>query len=140
MHRKSYNRFESIFPHINEVINEVANTPIKNFKNDVYMSSNPKANVLKFDNHLEIHLALPGFKKDDVKVEINDQTLKISSNSKADETKPFKHQEWGLGSFERIFTLPQESDLSALSATMTAGVLKIEIPKSASFSKSIEIK
>jgi HSP20 family protein len=104
----------------------------------------PSANVKETENKFEIELAVPGFEKSEVKVELNDKVLTISSereekNEEKDEK--FSRREFKYSSFSRSFRLPENVQESEIKANFKNGVLSIEIPKAIEVKKvkSIEI-
>ena len=115
----------------NSVLNELlrdtlpANTqPAKSFV--------PAADVLESEQGFELQLALPGVAKEDVKIDFQDGQLVISGERKAleaDENAPkFRRVETGYGSFSRSFRLPDTMDVTAISAELTDGILRVTLP------------
>src|SRR3981189_1956761 len=70
----------------------------------------PSVDIAENEKSYELHIAAPGMKKDDFKVELKDNVLTVSgerkfSNEKKD--KNFHSIETQYGSFSRSFTLPE---------------------------------
>jgi HSP20 family protein len=109
------------------------------FYNDSYekelcqSNHTPKVNVKENDNSFELSLAVPGMKRDDFKIEINDNILTVSSekrNEKEENENKFRRVEYSYSSFSRSFTLPDEIvDYEKIKANYNNGELFIEIPK-----------
>jgi HSP20 family protein len=104
----------------------------------------PSANVKEKENKFEIELAVPGFDKEHVKVELNDKVLTISSareeqNEEKDEK--YSRREFRYSSFSRSFRLPENIQESEIKANFKNGILTIEVPKALEVKKvkSIEI-
>jgi HSP20 family protein len=98
----------------------------------------PEAHVFKAD--------LPGLKKEEVKVEIEEgRVLQISgerSVEKEDKNDKWHRVERGRGKFLRRFWLPENAKVDEVKASMENGVLTFTIPKSEEKKpevKSIEI-
>ncbi|KAI5584456.1 hypothetical protein POPTR_006G093500v4 [Populus trichocarpa] len=98
----------------------------------------PEAHVFKAD--------LPGLKKEEVKVEIEEgRVLQISgerSVEKEDKNDKWHRVERGRGKFLRRFWLPENAKVDEVKASMENGVLTVTIPKSEEKKpevKSIEI-
>ncbi|RMG83210.1 MAG: Hsp20/alpha crystallin family protein [Bacteroidetes bacterium] len=92
----------------------------------------PSVNVSEEDKAFEVSVALPGFDKNDVEVEIRDGILCIRSEkqySDEDRSKNFIRQEFGYASFQRMFELPPDADPDKVQATMKNGVLDIRIAR-----------
>lgn len=76
---------------------------------------------------------LPGLKKEEVKVEVDDgRVLKIHGERKVE--KDDKNDKWHRvercrGKFLRRFRLPENAKTDEIKATMDSGVLKVVIPK-----------
>eukprot|EP00258_Populus_trichocarpa_P005360 XP_002308192.3 class I heat shock protein [Populus trichocarpa] len=98
----------------------------------------PEAHVFKAD--------LPGLKKEEVKVEIEEgRVLQISgerSVEKEDKNDKWHRVERGRGKFLRRFWLPENAKVDEVKASMENGVLTVTIPKAEEKKpevKSIEI-
>jgi HSP20 family protein len=96
------------------------------------MTFTPRMDVYEKDNTLVFKAELPGLKKEDVQVEINNGYLVIKGESKA--TTEVKEQayyrtERTFGSFYRSLPLPWEVTPQQIKATLTDGVLEVQIPK-----------
>ena len=77
---------------------------------------------------------LPGLKKDDVKVELNDNLLTISSDKEEkteEKNRGYIMRERRSFSFRRSFRLPQDVRADDISADFTDGILTIEVPRTA---------
>ena len=85
----------------------------------------PETHVFKAD--------LPGLKKEEVKVEVEDgSVLKISGERKREEeekTDTWHRVERSSGSFLRRFRLPENAKVDRVRAAMENGVLTVTVPK-----------
>ena len=96
------------------------------------MTFAPRMDVYEKDGALVLTAELPGLKKEDVQVEIYNGNLVIKGESKA--TKEIKEEayyrtERTFGSFYRSLPLPWEVTPEQIKATLTDGVLEVQIPK-----------
>ena len=92
----------------------------------------PKVNISETDDYFSVHLAAPGMKKEDFKVEIDNQVLSISSemkNETSNEEDTFTRKEFEYASFNRSFTLPESVDAKNIKASYEDGILKLTLPK-----------
>jgi HSP20 family protein len=92
----------------------------------------PAVNVEETDKEFNIEVAAPGLEKNDLKINVNDGVLTISSEKKTEneeKNEKFIRREFGYTSFARSFTLPDDTDVDKIGASHKNGVLKITIPK-----------
>lgn len=95
-------------------------------------ASMPAVNIKELDNQFEIDLAVPGKKKSDFEIEVEDALLSISSTTKEEqhtEKAKFTRREFSYNSFKRTFTIPDSVDPSNIEAQYSEGVLKLRLPK-----------
>ena len=80
----------------------------------------------------DIKAELPGIKKEDLDIEIEENYLR-NKDKKYDETKEeeknYKHSEFNYGEFSRTIQLPEEIDIEKTEAKLEHGILKITAPK-----------
>ena len=77
-------------------------------------------------------MAVPGFKKSDFVIDVEDEILSISMEvKKEDEQKEenYSRKEYEYSSFKRSFTLPETVEDEKIEAAYTDGILSISIPK-----------
>ena len=77
-------------------------------------------------------MAVPGFKKSDFHIDLDNQILSISSETKEENEEKednYTRREYGYSSFKRTFTLPDSVDDGKINATYTDGILSIKLPK-----------
>ncbi len=95
-------------------------------------TSIPAVNIKDNTDGFELELAVPGGKKEDFKVEVENDILTISSEAKSEskETKEnYTRKEFTYASFKRAFTLPETVDGSKIDAKYEDGILKVSLPK-----------
>lgn len=93
----------------------------------------PSADIQETDNAYLIKAEIPGVKKEDVKVTVEDGVLTIRGERKAEreETgKKFHRIERSYGSFLRSFRMPDGVDEAAAKAEFKDGMLNVTLPKS----------
>jgi len=92
----------------------------------------PSINTRESEKAYHIEVDLPGMKKEDIDIQIEDNTLVISGERKMKEElkeENYYKVESSFGSFSRSFSLPEEADIENINAQCTDGVLEIVIPK-----------
>lgn len=91
----------------------------------------PQVDVLEREGQLVVRADLPGLTKDNVKIEITDDTLTIQGErqeTKEEKREGFYRSECSYGSFYRAIPLPEGIETAKASATMRDGVLEVTIP------------
>ncbi|KAM0897356.1 hypothetical protein ACQ4PT_022618 [Festuca glaucescens] len=115
-----FDAFRSIVPAVS------GNTETALFANArVDWKQTPEAHVFKAD--------LPGVKKEEVKVEVEDGNVLVVSGKRSRE-KENKNDKWHLverssGKFVRRFRLPENAKVEQVKAGLENGVLTITVPK-----------
>jgi len=107
----------------------------------------PATNILEKDNEYEIQLVVPGMKREDFHMEVEDNVLTVSYEKKEDQASgdesKFLRKEFSLEGFNRRFTIPKHTDADNIKARYENGMLYIAIPREDSkkdkLSKRIEI-
>ena len=92
----------------------------------------PEMDLVETDDHYVLKADLPGMKQEDVSLELNDGTLTISGERKAEyerKEKGFFRLERSFGKFSRSLTLPDGVDPDKIEAAFHDGVLEVTIPK-----------
>ncbi|GAA6133808.1 Hsp20/alpha crystallin family protein [Oceaniserpentilla sp. 4NH20-0058] len=93
----------------------------------------PSVDVSESDENFHVHADLPGVKKEDMSISVNEGVLTVSGKreSRHEETNNKLHRvERSYGSFTRSFTLPDNVNAKSINASFEEGVLNIDIPKS----------
>lgn len=94
----------------------------------------PPMDLVESGDHFILRADLPGMGEDDVKIELEDSTLTISGERKAEHEakgEGFYRVERATGAFSRSLTLPKGVDPEAVTARFDRGVLEVRIPKPA---------
>lgn len=92
----------------------------------------PAMDVRENDEHYAITVELPGARKDDVHVELQEGMLTIrgeKSSEREEKKEQSRYVERCYGSFSRSMRLPADADADHLDASFKDGVLAITIPK-----------
>jgi len=87
----------------------------------------PHYNIKKLDdNKWSIELALAGFSKDDIEIEVNDSIMNISGELKSEDNE-YVYKGISSRKFSKSFTLAEFTECE--SATMENGILSIILEK-----------
>lgn len=106
----------------------------------------PVVNVREKDGHYIIDAELPGVSEKDLKLELKNGMLTLSTEKKEDKGDKDKDGTWIRRErrdsyFARSFELPEDADGDKIEATFKDGLLTIELPKKAEVSaKLVQIK
>jgi HSP20 family protein len=133
----------SLFPALDNVWDDF-------FKNDFISrgldlgTSIPAVNLTEDEKNYLIDMAVPGFDKKDLKINLDGDFLTISSEKKEEKEekngKKVTKKEFGYSYFSRGFRLPDNVKKEKLDAEYKDGILKISLPKAEPSSPNKEIK
>lgn len=134
---------KNIGSEIEKSIEKVGEKMTKTFDN--LASHMPFANLAKKENSIfQVEVDLPGVKKEDVDIKIEDGMLVVTAirNFKNELTEDDYYVcESSFGKMERRFTLPENIDREKVNAKLENGRLEIELVKTKEAQpKKIEIK
>lgn len=90
--------------------------------------------VKEHEDHYEVEIDLPGFKKEDIKVELNEGYLTITANKGLKEEEKNKtgkivRQERYSGTMSRSFYVGEQMTAEDITAKYEDGVLSLNVPK-----------
>ncbi len=93
-----------------------------------------KSDVKDAGDHFELDMDLPGFKKEDVKLQLKDGVLKVSASTKTendekDENGKYIRRERFQGTCERSFYVGEHLKEEDIKAKFNNGVLSVNVPK-----------
>ncbi|MGH8311077.1 MAG: Hsp20/alpha crystallin family protein [Steroidobacteraceae bacterium] len=92
----------------------------------------PAVDLAEDEKSFVVTIELPGVKREDVTVELQDDVLSIRGEKKSEREEKKDRSHWverSYGSFARSFTLPPTAVAEQMVASFKDGVLTIEIPK-----------
>lgn len=89
----------------------------------------PPYNILQHDeDSYEIEVAVAGFNREDISVEVDQNHLRIVGRRvKDDDTAKYLHRGLATRDFERVFTLADHMEVGE--AEMTNGILRVKITR-----------
>lgn len=123
---------DSMFPtQVMSAIDTMFNDSLSKFERNVFFT--PRVDVVEHEKAFEIHATLPGMKKEDIQIEVENDVLTLSGERKlkqeSNESK-FHMVESYYGKFSRSFTLPEQVNKDEIEANYSEGILTLTIPKS----------
>jgi HSP20 family protein len=122
---RTFNRFFEDF------FNDFTTTPAHNFASNNYKHGAP-ANIKETATSYVLELQVPGFEKNDLKIDVENGTLTVSAEKKEEvlnETEKQIRKEFKLSSFKRSFTLNDKINADAIEAKYENGILRLNLPR-----------
>jgi HSP20 family protein len=95
-------------------------------------SSMPAVNIREDDKKFILDLAVPGIDKKDLKIDINEDVLTVSSETKnemEENRDGYKRKEFSYSSFCRSFQIPENVNREKIEANYKDGILSVNLPK-----------
>lgn len=94
----------------------------------------PATNILEKPEEFEIQLVVPGLKREDFQIEVEDNVLSVSYEKKEEEDQTnseskFVRKEYNLDGFTRTFKIPKHADAENIKARYEDGLLYVAIPR-----------
>ncbi|MDD3802854.1 MAG: Hsp20/alpha crystallin family protein [bacterium] len=103
----------------------------------------PVMDIVESDKDFTVKVELPGMKKEEIKINIENNILSIEGERKSESEekgKTFHRIERSYGSFYRAVSLPKQIDEQKIKASFNDGLLTVVLPKSdIAKTKAIEI-
>ena len=129
------NRDEFLTP-FDKIFDHLMNEQFPTFKEEVGVSFNkgayPKVNVYEYDDKIGIVAEIPGLKKDQLNIEVEDGVLTVSGDKHGiteEDGAKILRRELKSSSFKRSFQLGELLDGEKVKANFNDGILSISIPK-----------
>jgi HSP20 family protein len=116
-------------PVLNEMFNGMQRRPFYHTCDN----NRPAANIIDNEKDFTIELAVPGMKKDEFNIKLDNDVLTISVERKEEEVneeRNFTRREFRYDSFSRSFSMPDIVDQDKIKADYKNGVLSVKLPKS----------
>ncbi|BAO56557.1 Hsp20/alpha crystallin family protein [Nonlabens marinus] len=95
-------------------------------------ASQPAVNISESDDKFTLEMIIPGFKKEDVSIEVDKDVLTIYSEvaeNSEERTEQFTRKEFTKRSFKRSFNLPETVNQNEIDGSYEDGILNITLPK-----------
>jgi HSP20 family protein len=114
------------------------NSWLRDLSNDFFTTEStssgdiPAVNVIEDEKQFLLHLAVPGMKKEDFKINLENQVLTISNEEKQEKEEKkdnYTRREFYFNCFSRSFMLPKIVVADQIKADYKDGILMISLPK-----------
>lgn len=95
-------------------------------------TSMPAVNIREDDKNYILELAVPGMERKDLKIDIDEDVLTISSEQKVENEEKqegYTRKEFSYSSFVRSFYIPENVNADNISANYKDGILTVSFPK-----------
>jgi HSP20 family protein len=122
----------NLFPSLSNAWEDFFGRDITNLPSWRTGMSMPAVNIEDKPDKFLVHLAVPGMKRDDFKIELQNGLLIVSSEKEEtheDKAENFTRREFSYQSFKRSFTLPESVKADKIDAKYVDGILTINLPK-----------
>ena len=122
------------FPTLSNWLDDVFNRDLpsvfkSNFNTGITL---PKVNIKETADAFIVEVAVPGLKKSDFHIEIDNLVLSISTEIREENEQKEENytlREFGYSSFKRTFNLPESVNDEKINANYKEGILSILLPK-----------
>jgi len=122
------------FPNLSSWLDDIFNRDLpsvftSNFNTGITL---PKVNIKETADAFMVEMAVPGLKKSDFHLDLDNQVLSISTETKEEnelQEDNYTRREFGYSSFKRTFTLPESVNEEKINANYKDGILSILLPK-----------
>jgi HSP20 family protein len=119
------------FSTLSNRLNRLLDTP-NNDQNDYLGNWSPVVDIYDKGGEVVIHAELPGMKKEDIDIRVENNVLTIrGKKERKEEVKEdgYFRSERAYGAFSRSFSLPTSVDVKKIAAEYKDGVLTLSLPK-----------
>jgi len=121
---------EHIPGQLHSVVDKTINELVNGYSNFNHFF--PKVDVLEKDNNFELHVYIPGMKKEEIEVSVEKDLLTVKGERRVEKTEEnvhYRKMESQFGTFSRTFVLPKNIQADQIEAEYKDGILQIVLPK-----------
>ena len=138
---QNFREFNAFAPIFSNLMHEVFNSPVQEVVKDQSKKYfTPASNIIEYSDKYEIVLAVPGFRKEDMTIQLDKNNLVLSAEKKNSEEINFKHKEFNFHNFKRTFIVSDNIDKTSITASYNNGLLTVTLKKAEEAKpKSVEI-
>jgi len=117
-------------PTVSDLMNRFFNDFDHNYEVKNYYK--PAVNIHENDNEYLLDFMVPGMKKEDFQINLENDLLTVSAeikNENEEKRDGYSRKEFSFGSFKRSFTLPDTVNADNIKASYNNGILEVTLPK-----------
>ncbi|MEO8933138.1 MAG: Hsp20/alpha crystallin family protein [Xanthomarina sp.] len=128
--RNSNGNYSNVSNWLEDIFNrELPSVFTSNFNTGMSL---PKVNIKEMADAFVVEMAVPGLKKSDFHINLDNHVLTISTETKEESEQKeenYTRREFGYSSFKRTFNLPESVNDEKIHANYDNGILSILLPK-----------
>lgn len=125
-------RFNSFMPNFFDIFDGILGNDIAEFSGSDCLAKAPSVNIIEAENSYDLELAVPGFNKENISINVENEVLTIKGETKTekeDNKKSYTRREFSYSSFTRSFNLNDQVRGDKIGADYKDGILTVTIPK-----------
>ena len=122
-------RNRTAYPSINDLFGDLFDNVITN---DFRRWTTPAVNIIENAKEYSLQMAAPGLKKEDFKINMQENVLTISAEVKKEANESSiknNRTEFHFGNFKRSFNLPETIAVEKITANYENGIMLVVLPK-----------
>jgi HSP20 family protein len=122
-------KYTNRMPYFSELFNDYFDGMLTS---DFRRTSTPAVNIIENDENFTLEIAAPGLKKEDFKINVDNDLLTISAERKNElneKNSRYTRKEFSYISFSRSFNLPEMVNADSINANYENGVMTLTLPK-----------
>jgi len=116
-----------------DITKKEASTPAGVERTRPHKVYTPNVDILERKDDIVLIADLPGVDEKSLDINLEKNVLTISGRVEPEVPEPYQmaYSEYGIGDYQRAFTLSDEVDKDRIQATMKNGILRLVMPKAA---------
>ena len=131
-------RFNNPYRTVNQnLVDQLFNSFLRNDYHETQFNNcncKPATNIFETENEFRLEMLLPGFKKEDVQLNLHENVLTVKvelpkKEENQEQQYKYEHREFEAYSFERKFKVPVTVNADSIAARYENGILELVLPK-----------
>ncbi|NSW55751.1 MAG: Hsp20/alpha crystallin family protein [Armatimonadetes bacterium] len=132
----------AVFDEMDRMFNRFLRSPLVRWGDEEPIDFGPAIDVYETETDVVVKAELPGVKKEDIDLTVQDDRLIIQGQSRQEEEvkeEGYHRKEIRTGSFRRVVAFPTAVNTEALTAKFDNGILTVTAPKTAETPKGTKV-